>query len=380
MVENSRAKCGTSSRKRRRPNPLAVPTGILWERDLHTAAKHTLLRRYMSAWFPIMASQFRDIGITFFDGFAGPGEYTNDQDSSPAIAMEQARRNEVTRWGTQTRLVFVEDHLGRAAHLENLLDARFPLKTRPPGLVKSVKRGKCGDLFAQAIAEVGGWDGPVFANLDGWGADTNYEIVQRIAKQQSSEVLVTFEDQFFIRFANGEQQAGERVFGHSDWRRVDQLPTAEKKPFLLQLYRKGLRSAGFPYVLTFEMIDEGGHSLHLFFGTTNKVAVEKFKDGLWEVDGVSGQRFRDPRDPNQMSFNILEPDFTPLENRVLELLGGRDYSMAELREDALLETIYKKTHVKPVVNRLIEQRRVELVSTGQSYEDRVLRLAQRQLF
>ena len=74
---------------------------------------------------------------------------------------------------------------------------------------------------------------------------------------------------------------GERVFGHSNWRNVDQLPTAEKKPFLLRLYREGLHSAGFLYVLTFEMIDEGGHSLHLFFGTTNTVAVEKFKDGLW---------------------------------------------------------------------------------------------------
>ena len=107
---------------------------------------------------------------------------------------------------------------------------------------------------------MGGWDGPVFANLDGWGADTDYKIVQRIAQQQSSEVLVTFEDQFFIRFANGEQQAGERVFGHSDWRNVDRLPTAEKKPFLLGLYREGLHSAGFLHVLTFEMIDEGGHS------------------------------------------------------------------------------------------------------------------------
>ena len=243
-----------------------------------------------------------------------------------------------------------------------------------------VRRGKCGDLFEQAIDAVGGWDGPVFANLDGWDADTNYEIVQRIAQQQSSEVLVTFEDQFFIRFANGEQQAGERVFGHSDWRRVDRLPTAEKKPFLLELYREGLHSAGFPYVLTFEMIDEGGHSLHLFFATTNKVAVQRFKDGLWEVDGVSGQRFRDPRDPNQMSFDILQPNFTSLESRILELLDGRDYSMAELREDALLKTIYKETHVKPAADRLIAQRRVDQVSTGRSYAERVLRLAQRPLF
>ena len=48
---------------------MAVPTGILWERDPHTAAKHTLLRRYMSAWFPIMAKQFRNTGITFFGGY-----------------------------------------------------------------------------------------------------------------------------------------------------------------------------------------------------------------------------------------------------------------------------------------------------------------------
>ena len=81
-----------------------------------------------------------------------------------------------------------------------------------------------------------------------------------------------------------------------------------------------------------------------------------------------------------MSFDILYPDFTPLESRILELLGGRDYSMAELCEDALLETIYKETHVKTVVDPLIAQRRVELVRTGRSYADRVLRLAERQLF
>ena len=359
---------------------MAVPTETLWERDPHTAAKHTLLRRYMSAWFPIMAKQFRDGGITFFDGFAGLGEYTNAQDSSPTIAMEQALRSAVTRWGTQTRLVFVEANRGRFEHLRGLLNTRFPITTRPSGLVVRVHRGKCGGIFKQAISQVGGWDGPVFANLDGWGADTDYEIVKQIAQQQSSEVLVTFADQFFIRFANGEQEAGERVFGHSKWQDVDQMPTAEKKPFLLEMYRRGLRSAGFPYVLTFEMIDEGGNSLHLFFGTTNPVAVRKFKDGLWEVDGVSGQRFRDPRDPNQMAFDILRPNFTPLAGRILELLGERNHSMAELREHALLETIYKETHVKLAVDPLKEQRRVELARTGRSNADRILCLAPPRLF
>ena len=76
---------------------MTAPTGILWERDPRTAAKHTLLRRYLDAWFPIMACQFREVGITFLDGFAGPGEYTNASESSPTIAMAQAMRDDVTR-------------------------------------------------------------------------------------------------------------------------------------------------------------------------------------------------------------------------------------------------------------------------------------------
>ncbi|MDE2824416.1 MAG: three-Cys-motif partner protein TcmP [Chloroflexota bacterium] len=356
---------------------MTVPTGVLWERDLHTAAKHTLLRRYLSAWFPIMAKQFQDVGITFLDGFAGPGEYTNASESSPAIAMEQAMRNDVTRWRTPTRLVFVEKILGRSEHLQSHLDVRFPQSVRPPGLVARVHHGECAALYQQVVAEVGGWSGPVFANLDGWGVDTDHEVVQCIASHPSSEVLVTFQDQFFVRFADGKQEAGEQVFGHSDWRRVGSLTTAEKEPFLLDTYRKGLHSAGFDHVLTFEMIDEGGHSLHQFFGTNSEVAVRKFKDGLWEVDGISGQRFRDPRDPNQLAFDILEPDFRPLENRILDLLEEREWSLADLRRHALLETIYKETHVKPRVDELVAAGKVEQTATGRSHAEQFFRRAQR---
>ena len=359
---------------------MATPTDVLWERDPHTAAKHTLLRRYLAAWFPIMAVQFRNDGITFVDGFAGPGEYTNSTESSPVIAVTQAQRNDVVSSGAPIRLVFIESDRRRVEHLETVLERQIPSASKPPCIVPRVHHGQCSELFVHAIDEVGGWRGPVFANLDGWGADTNYEIVKRVAQQKSSEVLVTFKDQFFIRFANGEQEAGERVFGSTAWRNVDRLSTPEKNPFLLNLYRDCLHDAGFSYVLTFEMLDEGGHSLYLFFGTSSQVAVRKFKDGLWEVDGVAGQRFRDPRDPNQMSFDILTPDFSPLAKGIVERLATREHSMAELCRFALLETIYKDTHVKPVVGSLLRQRKVDWARTGKSYDDRVLRLAPTTLF
>lgn len=361
---------------------MAVPKDVLWERDPHTAAKHTLLRRYLMAWFPIMAKQFRAEGITFLDGFAGPGEYTNSSESSPVIAMTQALRREVVEQQTVTRMVFVEQHQRRAEHLTKLLTERFPLSDRPSRLTAQVHQGKVADVYEQAVGSVGGWTGPVFANLDGWGVDTDYPIVTRIGSHRSSEVLVTFQDQFFTRFAElEEQEAGDRVFGLRDWREVAQKPTPMKKPYLLDLYRQRLRAAGFSFVLTFEMIDEGGHSLFLFFGTTNVRAVEKFKDALWEVDGIAGERFRDPRNADQLSFDILRPDFTPLERAFVGLAEQRgEVSLEALADHALRETIYKGTHAKPTVDRLVGQRQLEPVRTGKSYAERIYRPAPPALF
>ena len=149
----------------------------------------------------------------------------------------------------------------------------------------------------------------------------------------------------------------------------------------MSLYRDRLRRAGFQHVLTFEMIDEGGHSLYLFFGTSSSVAIEKFKDGLWEVDTVSGQRFRDPRDPDQLSFDMSAPDFTVLENSFLRLIEERGVQDLETLSDfALLESIYKKTHAKSAVDRLVERYRLVQIQTGQAYSERVYALAPASLF
>ena len=123
---------------------------------------------------------------------------------------------------------------------------------------------------------------------------------------------MTFQDQFFIRFADGEQEAFKEYSAVRIGEKSNSLPTHDKKSPLLSLYRRRLLEAGFVHVLQFEDLSmENKHSLHQFFGTTSEVAVRKFKDGLWEVDGLAGQRFRDPRDPDQLSFDISEPDFVP---------------------------------------------------------------------
>ena len=261
---------------------MATPKTTLWERDLHTAAKHRLLNRYLAAWFPIIAKHFADNGLTYVDGFAGPGEYTNSSESSPVIALRHALREDVVKFGTTCRLVFIEEDRDRVEHLGSVIDKSFPISERPRFVQVIRRHGKCEVDLLRVLTEVGAWQGPIFANLDGWGVDTPFEIIARIGKQRSSEVLVTFQDQWFTRFATlAEQTAGDVVFGSPAWRQVTDLPTVEKKRFLVTQYRSVLASAGFTHTLTFEMVDEGGHSLFLVFGTGSLDGVEKMKNALW---------------------------------------------------------------------------------------------------
>lgn len=129
------------------------------------------------------------------------------------------------------------------------------------------------------------------------------------------------------------------------------------------------------------MVDEGGHALLLVFGTGNCLGVEKMKDAMWAVDKVSGQRFRDPRYVNQLAFEAMDshPDLTLLRRQVLERLQPGPATLEELKDFALMETVFKKAQVDPAVRTLEQAGRVERVS-ARRHEDIVVRLAAGRLF
>jgi three-Cys-motif partner protein len=350
---------------------------LLWDRDPHTKAKHAMLGQYLNAWFPIIASRWQSTGATFADAFAGPGLYTDGGEGSPIIALRAATRPDVAQYPTTLRMVFIEKDRPRLQHLIDRLRLR-------QGRVEITEvRGTCETDLIPALDSTGAWGGPMFVNLDGWGVDTPYDVVARVGASRSGEVLVTFEAQWFTRFANLEAvEAGDRVYGERGWRAVaDQADPAAKKHFLVERYLSRLHEAGFPFTLTFEMIDEAGHALFLVFGTQNKLGVEKMKDAMWHVDKVSGQHFRDPRDVNQMTFEVLEanPDLTLLKRQLLDRLESGPTTLAALKEFALLETVFKGSHVDPAVRMLEADHKVERGS-GRPHEDVVIRPAPSSLF
>jgi three-Cys-motif partner protein len=353
---------------------VAPPRTLLWERDPHTAAKHQLLNRYLMAWFPIVARYSRG-GVTYVDGFAGPGKYTNSDESSPTIAMSQACRTEVAKWTNPLRLVFLESDARRVEHLRSLLLKNYPVSALPAVLDIEIVHGDCENDLLPTLDRVGAWKGPVFANLDGWGVDTPFDVVKRIAENESSEVLVTFADSFFKRFAKlKDNSAGDNVFGDTHWREVANLPTTQKRPFLVAEYRERLHSIGLVHTLTFEMVDEGGHTLFLIFGTSRIDGVEKMKDALWKVDAAAGQRFRDPKDPGQLAFTFNDPDFTSLKKDLVKQMRDGEQNLDTLGTYTLAETVYKRSHAETALDLLIDEKIVEKTSTGRSAAEKVYRL------
>jgi three-Cys-motif partner protein len=265
-------------------------------------------------------------------------------------------RWDVTRYEVPQRLIFIEERKNRHDHLAALTEQMHPRRDRPPQMSVHIEHGDCRQVLISALAQRGVTTGPIFANLDGWGVDTPMSLVRHIGRMDTAEVLITFKPGWFWRFVNApDPAAGDRVFGDSSWREIAREGIGEeKKRNLVSHYRDQLKVAGFPFQLAFELVDEGGRELFLVYGTGHTLGVEKMKNAMWKVDEVQGQRFRDPRDVNQLTMEVNEsPALTVLKRQLLAILVSEGpKSLADLKEYTLLETIFRPAHTTDAVREL----------------------------
>jgi three-Cys-motif partner protein len=269
------------------------------------------------------------------------------------------------------RIEILKGEMGKAlaAH------SPIPETLRPP-------RYSCSDNAESLIPileSIGAFNRPIFAFLDSFGgSDIPLDIARTIAAAPASEVFVTFGTNYLMRFGerNSSRQEGDKVFGSTEWHDVFQLPAHQKKTYLVSTYRQSLKRAGFKYVTSFEMLDEGGHPLQLVHGTTHLRGLEKMKNAMWTVDPVRGVRFRDPRDPNQglLEFS-LQPDIGPLRRALLAKLADNVQSVAQLQHYALCETVYRSQHVWPLLRELLRTGLIELTTSGRFSKQSSVRLA-----
>ncbi|MQA17324.1 MAG: three-Cys-motif partner protein TcmP, partial [Pseudonocardiaceae bacterium] len=191
------------------------PDETVWCADPHTVAKQRIYRKYFQAWFPIVQQGF-DCGATYAEGFAGPGEYKNGHSGSPLNAVSAALR--CARPPSRDRpvgFVFIEARKDRVDHLNGLL--RRELNTLDDGSLAdrgvrlSVVKGKCEEDLPGALNVQRSWGRPLLVVLDTWGAGVSYRLLKKIGSMRSSEVIVTFEPQHFVRFASHPEHFGDSI-------------------------------------------------------------------------------------------------------------------------------------------------------------------------
>jgi three-Cys-motif partner protein len=289
---------------------MATPKGTVWEIEPHTLAKHEILRRYLGAWFPILAKHNKR--LVYIDGFCGPGKYEGGEVGSPIVALEEALKHEKRLDSNQLAFLFMDERSDRIVQLKSEL-SDFPI----PGnfLVHPVTGQFECELtnLLDELASSGARLAPTFAFIDPFGfKGLPFSLVRRLLGNSKTEVFVNVMVDAINRFLehpdSKTQQHIVDLFGTQRVLQVAEKP-CDRITELRLLYQEQLLACAH-FVRYFEMRDCHGRTIYyLFFASNHRVGHVKMKEAFWKVDTSSGFCFSDATNPSQLV--LFEIDETP---------------------------------------------------------------------
>lgn len=324
------------------------PKTTIWDLELHTAAKHEILRRYIQAWAPIL-SQANFPHLVFVDGFAGPGRYSKGEEGSPIIAVK-AILDQPRPIKAKVDFHFIELDPKRADHL----NSEIAFLNLSSNISVQVHRGRA---FQDAFPEI--WNSyssrrpPTFVFIDPFGFKIPFSHVVKIMRAQSCEVLINFMFEEINRFLSQEQMPDnfDDLFGCQEWRAGISISNPKERiKFLHDLYQKQLINAGATFVRSFAMRNEHNRmDYFLFFASNNELGLRKIKEAMWRVDESGTYTFSDATDPNQTTLFASEPDRSHLRKLLLTKFSGKDVTVDEIERFVVRDTPFRETHYKKVL-------------------------------
>jgi three-Cys-motif partner protein len=327
----------------------------LWPISRPTQAKHTILRKYLDAWLPILgAGRHAHEHVALIDGFAGPGRYSGGEPGSPLIMLSAYADHSATL-DAIAHFFFIEEDQARCDHLRSeIAGLMLPAKVRV-----EIIEGSFGDEFPRLIEGLTTQFGhlpPTFAFIDPFGAeDIPAALSTRLLEVPRCEALVYFPVGFLARFAEQPEFSPilNSLYGGESWKRAMADPDFEtRKRMLHDLFLAELQKR-IRWVRSFEITpaaEAGGNTYYLFFGTGSQVGLRRMKDAMWKVDPASGQAFRDSTLAGHPVLFELEPDLRGLRDMLRERFATSWFSIEQAEEFTLLETPFRDNgHLKPTL-------------------------------
>ncbi len=320
-----------------------------WEPDLHTLAKHQIVRGYLDAWVAIMShfgSRKRSLErLLVVDGFAGPGLYDNGERGSPLLMME-AVRNHTHDLPLPVRLLFIEKDPEVHARLEsNTRQAREEALASQRFDQIRVMKGECETIIRDGLARYDEQDeelGPAFFFLDQFGySQVSMGLIGDIMRRRYCEAFTFLNWRDLNRWMRDESKADgiTRAFGGDEWRKALGMPPGARAAFLLDYYTKALRGGGNArYVWHFAMHDSDDRLIYwLFFCTNSLIGLKEMKRAMLRVDQSGQFRFSDRDDPRQ-GYLFDGSNTESVADRLYSIVAGKTMTVSEVEEVVLTET------------------------------------------
>lgn len=300
--------------------------------------------------------------IIFLDGFAGPGRYAGAEEGSPLIALRALLEHPHMKSlpsGAEIRFHFVEERKDRVTSLDTELAKFKAAHPLPQGVHVHVANTQFDVYLGKILTgleNAGKQIAPTFAFIDPFGfSGVPMELIRRLGTNPKCEVLISFMYESVTRWAahpDPKIRAHlDDLFGTDEWRAVaTETDPKRRREGLVELYRRQLMAAGFPYVLDFELRDEGNRTEYfLCFGTKSLKGLATMKRAMWRADPQGGKAYSD--------YIALNPQLTlvptagpsqPLRNLLVARFKGRGWTRIEdVEEFVLTDTIYSESmHLK----------------------------------
>lgn len=343
------------------------PEETVWTIEPHTAGKHLVLKHYLDAWLPIVASSSFNT-MTIVDGFAGPGRYKDGEEGSPLIALRSvAEHAQVKAIEQKLKFLFIESHVERYGQLKANIASHCDALSQS---AVSTYQGEFDSVANRMLDRVDRGNielGPSFFMIDPFGVKgVRMETIRRILANQSAETYISFQFEPFERFKEHQyfEPHLDQLFGCGDWREfTGHTDYRQMKENVYDLFIKQLNEvAGAKHVLNFELY-EGENNLKytIFFATGNELGCDRMKQAMWKVAPFGDFAFRGGK-LGQIHLG-LETNTEPLKRDLMKRFLGRGWISIEdlerfMRSD---ETLFHSGHLKRKTLAPMERARLILV-------------------
>ena len=330
-----------------------------------TRIKHAILKDYLSAWVPILASWNKK--LAYIDGFCGPGFYRGGEHvhpGSPIIALEIARQ-----YSDKVELlcIFVDKKKEYCDELEKRA-CKLDFGEFEP--IYYIACGTFEEVVTKLLEDVPNII-PSFSFIDPFGySGLPLNVLKKFLERRATEALINFMYESISRFLSVPSQHShlDELFGTDKWRDAlkQNLKRSEKETFLRDLYYSQLKTCG-RYVWRFKLSDpERSRTMYYLFHCTNHPKGIKLMKEIMYRKGTVGTYSYQGKSDSQISLFSAGPSVSELEDFLLEEFVGEDIEYDQVVE-LTLEAPFIDKHYREALSNLRERgviRKIPVTTKG----------------